>query len=119
MGTGNRSGGYKRRLKDKKITLYAMGTQETYRPIHEGQLWAYVRHLSGEEYYAAATTQSKETMMFVINWRNDIAATGVIEYKGQWYDITRIDTFEGYKDDIALYGKSRRKPSSLGPYISQ
>lgn len=98
-------------LKDKKITIYkkvitesSIGDQITkYQPIHPGKLWAYVRQLSATEYFAAAAVQNKEEMLFTVNWRSDIAPQMYIEYKGVWYDIKRVDTFEGYKENLHLY----------------
>jgi len=101
-----------RNLKDKKITLYRKERTkdsagfgvDNYKPIHEGKLWAYVRQLSAGEFYSAKAVQQKEEMLFTINWRNDInAADTVIEYRGILYDITRVDTFEGYKEDLKIY----------------
>ncbi|MCL2313210.1 MAG: phage head closure protein [Firmicutes bacterium] len=42
---------------------------------------------------------------FVINWRNDIDTNMEIEYNGKFYDITRIDVFEGYKEDLQIFAK--------------
>ena len=101
-----------RNLKDKKIVLHrkerikdsAGFGVDKYIPIHEGKLWAYVRQLSAKEFYSAKAVQQTEEMLFTINWRNDInAADTFIEYKGVMYDITRIDTFEGYKEDLKIY----------------
>ena len=33
----------------------------------------------------------------------EITNTHVIRYNGVLYDITRVDTFEGYREDITLY----------------
>lgn len=117
------------KLKDKKITLYKRtSTQgpsgypiETYTPVHGGKLWAYVRQTSGEQYYAAMAINVKEEMLFVVNWRADLdlsaAATYFIVYKKSWYDIQRVDTFEGYKEDVQLYANSTRTPSgTIAPY---
>jgi SPP1 family predicted phage head-tail adaptor len=98
-------------LKDKKITIYKkiIGQNEigdqivAYQPIHPGKLWAYVRQLSAKEYFAAAAVQNKEEMLFTVNWRADISPKMYIEYKGVWYDIQRVDTFEGYKENLHLY----------------
>ena len=98
-------------LKDKKIIIYNktlieddIGNQtEGYQPIHPGKLWAYVRQLSAKEYHAAASTQNKEEMLFTVNWRPDINPHMYIEYKGRWYNIERVDTFEGYKENLHLY----------------
>lgn len=121
----------RQRLKDKKIVLYESiwgqspigDTITTYKPMHPGKLWAYVRQLSGQERYAAMALQIVEETLFVINWRKDLstadAARGLyLEHNGCWYNITRIDTFEGYKQDLQLYGKLRQEPdeSDILPY---
>lgn len=120
----------RQRHKDKKIIIYTYATVEdadgyettAYVPIHPGKLWAYVRQQSQGEYYAAKAVQIEEEMLFVVNWRSDIANGNVkrlyIEYKGAWYDIQRIDTFEGYKEDLQLYAKLTAKPKAneIQPY---
>lgn len=100
------------KLKDKKIEVLAA----TYETDPEGfqtesltpiapPLWAYFRQLSGKELYAAASIHTAEEVQFVINWRDDITTAHVIRYKGVDYDITRVDTFGGYKGDLTLYGR--------------
>ncbi len=49
-----------------------------------------------------------EEVLFTINHRPDITPTHVIQYNGALYDITRVDTFEGYKGDLTMYAKRRR-----------
>jgi SPP1 family predicted phage head-tail adaptor len=104
------------RLKDKKITI--MGVTEGQNdlgdpiqirgPIPGGEnIWAYVRHTSGREYYAAKQVQAEEEMIFEINWRDDITPKNWIVYKGKEYNITRIDDFEGYKDTLRIYAYAR------------
>ena len=98
------------KLKDKKIELLQQMTtrdnegfaQTTLEPICP-PLWAYFRQLSGKEVFAAATINYKEEALFTINYRADITTAHVVQYKGVLYDITRIDTFEGYKEDLTLY----------------
>jgi len=98
-------------LKDKKIVIYRrINTKDsegfstaTYAPIHAGQLWAYVRQLSASEFYAARAVQQSEEMLFVVNWRRDITPDFFIGYRGVIYNITRVDTFEGYKEDLKVY----------------
>lgn len=100
-----------KRLKDKKIEILAgqnvanppLRPKIEWTPIHSGKLWAYVRHLSAREYYAAMTVQAEEEMLFVINWRDDITTDMIIKYKNRYFDIKRIDTFEGYKSDLQIY----------------
>lgn len=100
-----------KRLKDKKIEILEgqnvaePGNMPRYEwaPIHTGKLWAYVRQLSAREYYAAMAVQNEEQMLFVVNWRDDIKPDMLIKYKNRYYNIKRIDTFEGYKSNLQLY----------------
>ena len=102
------------KLKDKKIEILAVThTQdpegysiETLTPIAP-PMWAYFRQLSGKEVYAAMSVQAVEEVQFVINWRDDITTRHIIRYNCVDYDITRVDTFEGYKQDLTLYAKRR------------
>ena len=41
------------------------------------------------------------------HWRTELSTSHVIRFKGVLWDITRVDTFEGYKGDLTLYCKSR------------
>ena len=92
------------KLKDKKIEILAVThTQdpegysiETLTPIAP-PMWAYFRQLSGKEVCAAMSVQAVEEVQFVINWRNDINTRHIFRFRGVDYDITRVDTFEGYK----------------------
>ena len=99
-------------IKDKKITiLYStivedeIGNQEEVEaPIPGGEnIWAYYRQASANEIYGAASVNYKVEAVFEINWRNDINTTMKILYKGKKYNITRIDDYEGYKQDLKIY----------------
>lgn len=100
------------KLKDKKIEILAVQNVvsengyavETLKPICP-PVWAYFRHLSGKEYFAANAEQVKEEVLFQVNYRADITTAHVIRYSGVLYNITRVDTFEGYREDITLYCK--------------
>lgn len=102
-----------KKLKDKKIKIVKRQSikdkdgflQDVWIPIHNGALWAYFRWLSGKEFFASASVQHDEECLFIINWRNDIDTDMEIEYNGKFYDITRIDVFEGYKSDLKLFAK--------------
>lgn len=100
----------KKMLKDKKINILKQktGYDDYGEPIDElviiaENIWAYYRQMSGSEIYAAATVAAKEEVLFAIGWRNDIDTTMKIQYKGDTYNITRIDDFEGYKSDIKVF----------------
>ena len=100
------------KLKDKKIDILAVNRVLNGNWFFTGTLtpvalsvWAYFRHLSGKEIFAASALHTVEEVQFIIGWREDITAAHVIGFKGTLYDITRVDTFEGYKGDVKLYCK--------------
>lgn len=103
------------KLKDKKIEILAVQSVinengyavETLKLICP-PVWAYFRHLSGKEIFAANAINAQEEVLFTINWRDDVSPAHVVRYKGKLWDVTRMDTFEGYKEDISLYCKLRK-----------
>lgn len=101
-------------LKDKKIKILQEQVEDTdnqgfcvssgWTPIHNGELWAYYRQLSGKEINAAGMTELQaEDALFVVNWRADLTTDMIIQYRGKHYDIKRIDDFQGYKTDLSVY----------------
>mgnify|MGYP000908871585 CR=1 FL=1 len=100
-------------LKDKKINiLVSQNVAEPgdmprweWAPIQSGGIWAYYRQLSGEERFTALMVQAQEEALFVISWKNGITTDMLIEFRGKYYNITRIDDFEGNKTDIRMYAK--------------
>ena len=101
------------KLKDKKIELLkqvhtrdAEGfTTTTLEPV--ATVWAYFRQLSGKERFTGYATVAEEEALFLISYRTDITTAHIIRYRGIDYNITRIDTFEGYKEDLTLYAKRK------------
>jgi SPP1 family predicted phage head-tail adaptor len=104
------------KLKDKKIEILlptytkdgAGFSVEHLNPIAP-PVWAYYRQLSGKEIYAVASTHAVEEVLFIINWRADITTRHVVRFRGVLYDITRVDDFQGYREDLGVYGKTRGK----------
>ena len=102
------------KLKDKKIEILAVPSVinengyavETLEPICP-PVWAYYRHLSGDAYFAANAEQMKEEVLFQIGWRQDVDTSHVIRYNGVLYDISRVDNYEGRREDLKLYCKRR------------
>lgn len=102
----------KKKLKDKKVVIYkpintaprGYAPRVEYFPIHPGKAWAYVRQLSGSEFFSARAVNYTETILFTVNYHEAIEAGVAVGYKGKIYAINRVDTFEGYKDDLNLYG---------------
>lgn len=102
-------------LKDKKITIMEQKTimnangipTKKLVPIAGGEnIWAYYRQTSAEEFFAAAWVNYKVEAVFKINWRNDLKNSMIIVFRGTQYQITRIDDFEGNKEDITIYAYS-------------
>lgn len=60
---------------------------------------------SGSEFYASAMVNAAEEVVFTVNHRTDVTTEMLVEYGGKFYDIKRIDNYEGYTDDISLYCK--------------
>lgn len=100
------------RIRDKKITIMTLvdaKDKDGYptnklEPLPGGEnIWAYYRHASANEFYAAHTTNIKVEVIFEIVWRNDIDTYCKIRYKGKDYNITRIDDYEGRKQILRIY----------------
>ena len=96
--------------KDKKITIVkdVSGEDEDGFPQNKEivickDIWAYYRHISGKEFYAARSTNTKVEVIFIINYRKDIDETMQIIYKDKKYNITQIDDFEDRKTDLKIY----------------
>jgi SPP1 family predicted phage head-tail adaptor len=101
-------------LKDKKIELLKV----TFTQDEIGQrvenlsplcppVWAYYRQLSQKEIFASMTINVDEEVLFVINRRTDISTENVIRFRGHLYNITRIDDFEGYIEDLKVFARGR------------
>lgn len=102
-------------LKDKKIYVVKAVTEQNdegsivtvNKAVGGSKLWAYYRQMGGTTYWAIRAAQSKESAVFFINWRDDItplqAAALSVFYNGVLYPVTRVDDYEGYKGDLALY----------------
>ena len=100
------------KLKDKKVNIY----RETFVPNGSGyttkviepaalNVWAYFRQLSGKEIFAAAAYRYDEEVLCTVTYRAGLTTACCVAYGGVKYSVTRIDTFEGYKQDITLYCK--------------
>lgn len=100
-------------LKDKKAQIfkkYEMGRDAdgfgggtAYVAVAAAPLWCYARQLSEEQLYYAASFQENETRMFVFNFRDDVEMYDVVEYRGEYYSITRVDTQEDYNGELFIY----------------
>ena len=113
-------------IKDKKAEIFdrlivrdSMGGRITYYiPLSAAPLWCYAKQISASLYFAARAYQMEEKRLFVFNFNPDIAVYKLIRYRGQWYEITRVDTDEDYNGDMFVYVKDATPPQDnyIMPY---
>ena len=84
-----------------------------YRYLTEGELWCYAKQLSQEQVWQGMQFQTDEKRLFVLNYRSDIAVTDLIEYAGQFYEITRVDRTDDYLGDLYIYAKDATSPDYI------
>lgn len=100
-------------LKDKKISIWDYTTQtikgvptKVYSKKYS-LIWSYYRHNGGNATITGSSLKvydENAAALFVINKR-ELQATWLVIYNHKIYEITRIDDFEGYNDDIKVLCK--------------
>ncbi len=98
-------------LKDKKISIWTPTTttsygvsSQSYAPKYSN-IWAYYRFNAGSALYEGGAVKiydENATAIFIINRRPDIKITDLVTFNDKVYEITRIDDYEGYADDLKL-----------------
>lgn len=115
--------------KDKQVKLIRRYSRNTpagypnprYQYMTPSPIWAYTRQLSQDQKYAAHAYMTEEDRYFVLNYRNDLKVYDLIEYKGTFYSITRLDTENDYNTELFVYVEQAKpgdtpKPSEIIPY---
>lgn len=113
----NNQNTHRARLKDKKISLAANTStvdnegipHDTTAYFAQG-IWAYVRQIDQTKRASSVVPYSEEEYVFYINWRDDLDVDGTLwlVWNSKVYEVTRVDTYEQYKRDMALYAKTGR-----------
>lgn len=116
-------------LKDKKAQLYkkvyngqddsGFSLPDSYYPAAPAPIWCYTRQLTQDQLFAAMAVSQQETRLFVFNYYKGVDVYDAIEYRGEWYEVTRADTTDDYKGDLFIYVKLLRyapKPEQIKPY---
>lgn len=103
-------------LKDKKAQIYKVIEQgcDEYGnwldgklvPRRSYELWCYTRQLTQDQIYSAHAFMNNETRLFVFNYHKGIKPQQLIQYKGDWYEITRVDTSDDYNGDMFVYANN-------------
>lgn len=88
-----------------------IGNQEAvWKELYAG--YAYMNNLSGSEYWAAAQTQSQNTVMFILRFHPILSFTDTkrhrILHKGAEYNIVSIDNVQ-YKNETVKIRAVRKE----------
>jgi len=100
-------------LKDKKAQIFKKignGTDSSgysrppsYYPIAPAPIWCYARQLSQSDTFQAKSFGENETRLFIFNYYPNVEVYDMVQYRGKWYRITRVDTTGDYKGDLFVY----------------
>lgn len=100
-------------LKDKKAQLYksimngttpgGYSNAPSYYPVAPAPVWCYARQLSQTDIFQAQSFGEDETRLFVFNYYPNVEVYDMVQYRGDWYRITRVDTTDDYKGDLFVY----------------
>lgn len=107
-------------LKDKKAQIYLKITEKYY-PIASVPVWCYSKQLSQQYASYSYLRGEAETRMFVFNYYKNVEVYDLIQYRGEWYRITRVDTQDDYDGDLFVYvenavGGYLPKDNEIQPY---
>lgn len=109
-------------LKDKKARVYhpisvktSSGRTELkyLMPVSPDDMWCYSRQLTQDQLFAAHAWLSDEKRLFVFNFYSGVKLYDVVKYKGNWYEVTRVDTTDDYNGELFVYVKDYKNPSTL------
>jgi SPP1 family predicted phage head-tail adaptor len=108
-------------VKDKKVRAYkatprtVWGFERVFKeylhPQESGGLWAYVRHLSGDQQIKARAVQSGETMQFIIAYSPKLTPDVFLEFGDKTYKIESLDPFEFNKTDLEIRASETAPPT--------
>ncbi len=119
-------------LKDKKAQIYLKINGETdkdgfykgekYYPMRPVPVWCYSKQLSQQDISYSYLRGVQETRMFVFNHYRNVKVYDLVQYNGNWYRVTRVDTQDDYNSDLFVYvenaiGGYIPKDSEIQPYI--
>lgn len=118
-------------LKDKKAQIYkkiyqgqdesGFSLPEKYYPIAPSPIWCYSSQLSQSDIFIAHAYSQTETRYFVFNNYKGIDLYDMINYRNEWYRVTRVDTQDDYNGDVFVYVENANsgwipKDSEIEPY---
>ena len=101
-------------LKDKQAQIYKKVNaaqpggmpRYAYYPLAASPLWCYASQMSQDLVFQAAHWGNNETRFFVFNYHKEVDIDQMVQYRGAWFTITRVDTADDYNGDMFVYVKS-------------
>lgn len=91
-------------LKDKKAIVYEVLEDDNeriwWRPITPAPMWCYTRLVSESKKFEARIVDESIERDFVFNYNAKIEIDSIIKYKGEWYQVERVDTQDDYRGDM-------------------
>ena len=101
-------------LKDKKATIYtrlpgykdanAVYHKGSVMPITPAPVWCYARQQTqGLKFAAGIAFLNDESRLFIFCNNPHIKPNCFVLYRGTWYTIQRVDTYDDYNGDMFVY----------------
>ena len=87
----------------KGQTPYGYSAGDYFYPIAPAQVWCYSSQLSQTDIFTAAAYSQSETRYFVFNHYKGVEVYDMIQYRGEWYRVTRVDTQDDYNGELFVY----------------
>jgi SPP1 family predicted phage head-tail adaptor len=91
-------------IQQRTITIDAGGF-ETETWSDAVTIWAVAQDVSGREFYQAAAVQMENQTKFTVRGRGGLSTSQRIIFKGNIYQITRIDAGDYAGQHMTLYGR--------------
>ena len=107
-------------LKDKKAEIFQkvstrniVGIETSYYvPIRAFPFWCYTKQINANIDFLNRVYDIQEKRMFVFNYDPLITVYQFIRYRGNWFEITRVDREDDYKSDVFVYVKEYNTPNT-------
>ena len=86
-------------------------------PVSRTPLWCYSKQLTQALVAESGVVYANdETRLFVLNYNAEITQDAYIQYREQWYKVTRVDTTDDYNGEMFVYVKDTTDPTQSGGY---
>lgn len=80
--------------------------------ITDGEVWADVQDLAGNEKYEASRITEKADKRIIMRWRSDITPDMRISFNSEYYGIYSIRAIGGRQDGLEIMAKQLQDPKN-------